>query len=609
MYGMPRVWLALLVAALGFTPRGAVAQKSWHIEAFHTDIEIEQSGVTHVAETIRFRFDGEWNGIFRDLLLTPPKVYGRRDLLDVELVSITDERGQPLEFETTSRGRTRQWKVYIPGAVNTAKTVVIRYDLLDGIGYFGEPGQDNYLDELYWNVTGNEWDVPILSVSARVTLPEAVAPHESAAYTGAGGNTAQTARIETTANTVTFAEGRALSPGENLTVATSWPGGFVVRTEQPGTIERGATATWPLAIPLLAFFLAYRQWDRKGRDPESLSITVQYEPPEGLTPAEIGTLVDHHAQMHDITSTLVDLAVRGYIHIEKDDRKVLGLFSTSEYIFHLKRNFGDWADLEAHEVAYLSGLFKHAHSGITTGRGFMASVFGREEPDLAAEGAGEGPTFASVKLSSLKERFYKDLPGIKKAIYHQLIGKGHYRTNPMTVKTVWMVAGLVVMGLSVFGFTIVQNTPVAWIDPVILTGAGVAAGLILVVFGHLMPARTIKGARTRENALGFKEFLSRVEEDRYKRMIKSPEQFEKFLPFAMAFKVEDRWAKAFDDMFREPPRWYSGHYGGHFHPSSFTSDMRSMSTAAASTMSSSPSGSSGGGSSGGGGGGGGGGAF
>jgi uncharacterized membrane protein len=77
----------------------------------------------------------------------------------------------------------------------------------------------------------------------------------------------------------------------------------------------------------------------------------------------------------------------------------------------------------------------------------------------------------------------------------------------------------------------------------------------------------------------------------------------------MAFEVEDRWAKAFDEMFREPPQWYSGHYGGHFHASSFTRDMRSMSTAAASTMSSSPSGSSGGGSSGGGGGGGGGGAF
>jgi hypothetical protein len=508
MNGKPLIVLAVLAGVVGLGPGAVAAQRSWHIEQFHTDLEIEQSGETRVTETIRFRFDGEWNGIFRDLLLTPPKVYGRRDLFDVELVSITDERGQPLDFETTSRGRIRQWKVYIPGAVNTSKTVVIRYDLLDGIGFFGEPGRDNYLDEIYWNVTGNEWEVPILSVSARVVLPEGVEPHESAAYSGAGGSTEQSARIETDANTVTFTEDGALGPGDNLTVATSWPGGFVVRTEQPGAIERGASAAWPLTIPFFAFFFAYRQWDRKGRDPEALSITVQYEPPGGLTPAEVGTLIDHHAQMRDITATLVDLAVRGYIHIEKDDRKVLGLFSTNEYIFHLKRNFGDWADLEAHESAYLSGVFRHADTGGKAGKGFVAAVFGRDEPDLAAEGAGAGPTFSSVRLSSLKERFYRDLPGIKKSIYHQLIQKGHYRTNPVTVKTAWMVGGLIVGGLSIFGFTVAQNAPVAWLDPVILAGAGVTAALILIVFGQLMPARTVTGARTREHARGCKEFLS-----------------------------------------------------------------------------------------------------
>ena len=605
MNGKTTIVLALLVAVLGLGPGAAAAQRSMHVESFHTDLEILPSGVTHVTETIRFRFNGSWNGINRQLRLTPPSEYGRRDFFDVELTSITDDQGQPLRFETHDEGRSRRWQIWVPGAQDASRTVVIRYDVADALGFFGKPGEPEYQDEIYWNVTGSDSEIPILSASARVVLPEGVAPVSSAAYTGRGGNTQQTARIQTTGNTVAFAEDRDLAPGEQLTVATSWPGGVVVRTEQPGAIERGTAAGWPLAIPFLAFFLAYRQWDRKGRDPETLSIAVQYEPPDSLTPAEVGTLVDHNAQMHDITATLVDLAVRGYIHIEKDDRKVLGLFSTSEYIFHLKRNYGDWADLEQHEAAYLSALFKHAHDGARSGKGILATVFGRDEPDLAAEGAGAGPTFASVRMSSLKERFYKDLPGIRKAIYQQLIRKGHYRSNPVTVKTVWIVAGLVVMGLSVFAFTMAQNAPVEWIDPAILLGAGLASGLIMIVFGQLMPARTIKGARTRENALGFREFLSKVEEDRYKRMIKSPEQFEKYLPFAMAFKVEDRWAKAFDDMFREPPRWCSGYHHGHFHASSFSRDMRSMSTAAASTMSSSPSGSSGGGSAGGGGGGGG----
>jgi uncharacterized membrane protein YgcG len=114
--------------------------------------------------------------------------------------------------------------------------------------------------------------------------------------------------------------------------------------------------------------------------------------------------------------------------------------------------------------------------------------------------------------------------------------------------------------------------------------------------------------------LGFQEFLSQVEGDRLNRMVKTPEMFEKFLPYAMALAVEDSWAKAFDDIYREPPRWYTGPAGVHgFRPSGLTSDLGRMSTQAASVMSSSPrsSGGSGfsGGSSGGGFGGGGGGGF
>jgi hypothetical protein len=614
MIRLPRIrpmTLVLAALVLGLAPGSISAQQSWHIEEFHTDLEIETSGVTNVTETIRFRFDGDWNGIYRDLLLTAPAVYGRRDLLDVELVSITDDAGQPLRFETSSQGRrTRRWQVWIPGAQNASKTVVIRYVIHDGIGFYGQPGKDNYLDEIYWNVTGNEWTVRIESVSARVILPDGIEPVESAAYTGRGDETARSAQIETDANIVTFSESRVLNPGENMTVATSWRGGIVARIEPPSMVQRGTGAAWPLTIPAFAFFVAFRQWDRKGRDPEARPITVQYEPPESLTPAEVGTLVDHNAEMHDITATLVDLAVRGYIHIEKDEKKVLGLFSTSDYVFHLKRQHGDWADLEPHEAAYLSALFKYSDKGRSSGRGLLSTVFGRDEPpDLERSGEGPGQTWGSVRLSSLKERFYKDLPGIKKSIYSQLITKGHYRTHPGTAKAIWMVSGMMVIGLSVFAFSLANSGVILFADPMILGGAGIAAGLILVVFGQLMPARTIRGARAREHALGFKEFLSRVEEDRFKRMITSPEQFEKFLPFAMAFRVEDRWAKAFTEMFREPPDWYSGHYGGTFQATAFSRDMRSMSTAAASTMSSSPSGSSGGGSSGGGGGGGGGGAF
>jgi uncharacterized membrane protein YgcG len=227
----------------------------------------------------------------------------------------------------------------------------------------------------------------------------------------------------------------------------------------------------------------------------------------------------------------------------------------------------------------------------------------------SGEGDGDGATYGTVELSDLKNKFYKDLKGIRKALYEQLIAKGHYDRNPESVKGLWIFGGLLLLVAGGIGAALAADSGVFNLDPVTLGVGGGLGGIILMFFGQIMPARTLKGARAREWALGFKEFLERVEEPRYKRMITSPDMFEQFLSYAMAFKVESKWAKAFEDMYTEPPQWYSGPHGARFHASSFSSDLSAMSTAASSTMSSSPSGSGGGGSSGGGSGGGGGGGF
>jgi uncharacterized membrane protein len=128
-----------------------------------------------------------------------------------------------------------------------------------------------------------------------------------------------------------------------------------------------------------------------------------------------------------------------------------------------------------------------------------------------------------------------------------------------------------------------------------------------------MPARTQKGTRALEEALGFEEFLRRVEKDRFDRVVKTPEMFEKYLPFAMALGVEQNWANAFADIYTTPPQWYRGGSFQSFHSRAFVGGLNQMSTRAAAVMASAPrsSGGSGfsGGSSGGGFGGGGGGGF
>jgi len=130
---------------------------------------------------------------------------------------------------------------------------------------------------------------------------------------------------------------------------------------------------------------------------------------------------------------------------------------------------------------------------------------------------------------------------------------------------------------------------------------GILSAVIVFGFGWVMPARTAQGARTLEKVLGFEEFLSRVESDRFARMVKTPEMFEKFLPYAMALGVEKNWARAFEDIYRQPPNWYRGDFQT-FQPRSFVNDLGRMSNRAERVMASQPRSSGGSGFGGGGGG-------
>jgi uncharacterized membrane protein len=301
-----------------------------------------------------------------------------------------------------------------------------------------------------------------------------------------------------------------------------------------------------------------------------------------MTPAELGTLVDNKADMEDITATLVDLAVRGYVHItELSEKHLFGLTHSTDYRLDIIKARNDWKDLKLHELSYLDALSQSA----------PADAY-------------------KVKVSELTNKFYKFLPGIRDAIYDSLVEAGYYLERPDKVKAKWLGVAFGV-GVLLAAIAILSvKLALVYFAPAALAVAAGLSGMILGAFALIMPARTVAGVHAREATLGFKEFLSRVEEDRYKRMITSPQLFEKYLPYAMAFGVEEKWANAFKDIYREPPQWYSGG-AGPFNLSSFSRSISTMSSAAASSMSSSPSssGSGGGGSSGGGSGGGGGSGF
>jgi hypothetical protein len=308
---------------------------------------------------------------------------------------------------------------------------------------------------------------------------------------------------------------------------------------------------------------------------------VQYDPPASLTPAEAGTLMDYSADMRDITATLVDLAVRGHLRIEeKDDPTLLGLSSRREYVFRRLESPNGEKPLEDHERRILNGIFEGGK--------------------------------AEVELSDLKNEFYRHLPFIKDSIFARLVGRGLYRSHPDNVRSNWRV-GAMAFGIVVFGAGSVLGARLG-LTPVPFFVAAIMSAIILLAFAQEMPARTVAGARALERVLGFEEFLERVEKERLDRVVKTPEMFEKFLPYAMAFGVDRKWARGFQDIYRVPPKWYVGSNATSFDLGGFSSRLADMSDRTRSVMTSAPrssggSGFSSGGSSGGGSGGGGGGGW
>jgi hypothetical protein len=568
---------ALAVLLLASVAPGIAAQeRTLTIRRFDAVIVVESSGAIRVDETITAQFSGSWNGIYRNIPVKYRTSQGLNWTLGLHVLGATDQDGNALRVETNRERHNVKVKMWVPGANNATRTITLRYRATNGLRFFDEH------DELYWNVTGDEWDVPVGMATARIELPGAATGVRATAYTGAFGSRAQEATVERAGNTVRIATRRPLDYREGLTAVVGWDKGLVAA---PTVTDRAAgvlASNWPLALPLVVFVAMWAIWRRTGKDPSRLPITVRYEPPTGMTPGEAGTLIDNSADLRDITATLVDLGVRGYLRFEEQDKKaLLGLLSSKEYVLHRLDPPADASPLAEHEHQVLTGVF-----------------------------AGHG---ASVRLSQLEDEFYTAIPSIKNSIFDRLRRQGFYHARPDTVKAGWL-AGAGILGVVIAGGGGALADRLL-LTPVPFVIAGVLAALIVGLFALVMPARSVAGTRALEAVLGFQEFLTRVEAEHLKRIIVGhPEMFDKFLPYAMAFGVEKKWARAFEGIYTEPPQWYVGSSMAHFSVAHLSSSLSSFTRAAGSTLTSAPrsssgSGFGGGGSSGGGGGGGGGGGF
>ncbi|HEV2112541.1 MAG TPA: DUF2207 domain-containing protein, partial [Terriglobales bacterium] len=542
---------------------------------------VERDGTAMVTERLTITFVGDYHGIFRTIPIEYPGPSHTNYTLYLKVVKVTDENGSPLKYELSKTNDFRKIKIYIPNASDSQKQVEISYLVRNGIRHF-----DNF-DEFYWNVTGGDWPVPVEHATAYVNFPESAKDEglRAQAFTGVFGSTGSEATARVSGARAEFETTNPLPLRGDFTIDIYIPKGILQEPSALTRFEWFLGSNPILALPPFAFVVMFALWYWKGRDPDpGRSVAPMYEPPPNITPAEAGALVGDEVHPRDITSTIVDLAVRGYLRIEEQSEKILFL-NHKDYLFRLLKPMAQWQELKPHESTLL------------------AKMFG-EQGELC-------------QLSSLKNHFYTAVPMIKSDIMAQLDQGGMYGLDPDSAHGYGLLGAIAVAA----PFIALQ-----WLGAVDFSLSGwllwvcvIAAAVIVYLFFRIMPAKSLKGAQTTVSIQGFQEFMNRVDGDRLRTMPSNT--FERFLPYAMALGVEEHWAKAFSGIMQTPPNWYVGTNPGGFNSMVFAHDIRSMADTAGATFVAQPRASSsgsgfggggfggGGGFSGGGFGGGGGGAF
>jgi hypothetical protein len=583
-------WLTILAAA------PAHADEGWVITSFHSTIHINHDASIAVVEDIRVDFGGlQKHGIFRTIPIRYRYDSEHDRYYDLNVVSVTDGRS-PIAYTSYHDGVDEVIKIGDPNrTVSGANRYVITYTVRGAMNRFADH------DELFWNVDGDMWPVPKQSVTATVEL-SAGTFRDVACYQGPSGSR-EPCTISNSGQSVTFSSTRELGAGEEMSVATALPTDLVnvprpLLTAREREFPQDAfdvnllTVGLALLVAIAGIGAVAWNWWRHGRDrayltryyeaptgapdePEPLfkhePVVVEFGPPQNMKPAQLGLILDEHADPKDVTASIVDLAVRGYLTITDQP----GFLGSHDWL--LTRKPGDDNALLPYERTLYNGLFE-----------------GRNE----------------VKVSELKGKFRSTLQAVESQVVSDAMSRRLFTANPNVARGGWGCLGVGVLllgGVATYFLGIALGWGLVGLAVVLVGG-------VLVATAMNMSQRSAAGRELLLKTLGFRLYMDTAEKYR-QQFAEKAEIFTQLLPYAIVFGVVSRWAKAFEgiDTSQANSSWYVGN--APFQAALLSSSLQSMNNSISSAISASPpssgssSGFGGGGSSGGGGGGGGGGSW
>jgi len=552
------------------------------VQNFTSRVVVNTDNSVDVTETIVYQTGSlERHGIYRDIRTSSSQ--GRK--MQLSNITVTDENQAAYRFSTNADSSEVRIKIGDPDRTfSGVKTYVVKYNASNAVG------QTDTFDEIYWNVTGNNWEIPIYGARAEIVLPQGVEATQSACYFGPNRSTLQCDKPIFENGAYIFDESdRTFSTQEGLTVAVGFAKGIMpAYSIADGFWDRFGSYILGGAIVLLTFLLCFAHWYKKGRDDrETGTIIPQYDIEGGLTPMEAAGIALEKINAQQLSSQIIYLATHGYIKLVEEENVMLGFIKSKKYQFiELK---SDYSALKKADKQLMTGLFQESSSVTPSGQ-------------------------RVVTLEDLQNEFYTTAAKIEKTTADTLKAEGYYKNlgslKGMSVGSIVGFIFLLIWASGFFGSII--GAIIGTALPIIV--AVFLSVLIFGIFRYLSPSKTHKGVAAKEQILGLKEYLQIAEKDRmefHNAPERRPETFEKLLPYAMALGVADVWAKEFEDIYTAAPGWYQGPHGAAFNVIAFNTSLNAFSAAAVTSMASSPhsSGSGGGGFSGGGGGGGGGGGW
>ncbi len=449
------------------------------------------------------------------------------------------------------------------------------YDIYYHIMMYEDENEEQ--DKLLINLIPTDWETDIDSVKCTVNMPKEADLSKLEIFSGGYGaeGNEDNAKVQTSSDGKSFTVSASSLPAHHgITVTLDLPQGYWV-----GAAEYGRLSLFSILLFALGPIGAFLLWYMYGRDDHMVK-TLEFYPPEGLTPGEIGYIIDSKVDKEDVVSTIVYMADRGYIAIEQLDRK--------NFMFTALEEPG------SDEPAYVHTLWK--------------GLFPGEKNTVRSDGLG---TKFGRKYEQAGEQLHKLFEGrnslYRENSYAARILCAILAVMPCAAFCLWAMANGDSMGYGILWATfhiwvslwflcssfdrIHRSRKLVTVLKLLAAAWFFAAGVVLlpelsesmmyvsapkaaviksfVIFGTMacMIFSVLSVARKREftqlmgKILGFREFIRTAELDKINELVENdPEYFYHILPYAYVLGLTNKWIKKFENIPVVTPNWYRGTY-------------------------------------------------